>query len=74
MYFVMIVSRLLLLMVFGSVFGCLGLENQAFGMRCTAKTNFRISRNSFDFRIHLSCLRVALGPTFITFVALEIVL
>ena len=32
MYFVMLVSRLLFLIIVGFKFGCLGLDNQAFGM------------------------------------------
>ena len=34
------ISRLLFLLVFGSKFGCLGLEKQAFGMESIAKSAF----------------------------------
>ena len=44
----------LFLMFFGSASGCLGLENQAFGKRCIAKTIFRRSRKSHDSRVHCS--------------------
>ena len=40
------------LMIFGSESGCLGLENQAFGMRCVAKIHFRRSWMSHDSRVY----------------------
>ena len=51
--------------------GCLGLENQAFGIRDIAKKNFRRSRISNESRIHFSCFWVALGFIFMTFDGLE---
>ena len=35
------ISSLLFLLVFGSKFGCPGLQKQAFGMEGIAKTNFQ---------------------------------
>ena len=67
----MLVSRLLVLMVLGSEFGCLGLENQGFVMKCNTKTNFHISWHSHDLRVHFSWLWGALSPIFMTSVALE---
>ena len=52
--FFMLVPRLLFLMIFGFESGCLGLENQAFGMRGIAKINLQISWNSHDFNIQFS--------------------
>ena len=48
---VMLVSRLLILMIFGYEFGCLGLENKAFGIMGIANLDFRrnwISHGSWD--------------------------
>ena len=50
----MLASRLLFLMIFGSESGCLGLENQAFGITGIAKINVHISLNSHDLRAHFS--------------------
>ena len=41
-------------MVFGSKFGCLGLEKQAFGMEGIAKINFRRNWISYDSRVDFS--------------------
>ena len=49
MYFVMLDSRLLFLVIFGSEFGSLGLESQAVGMGSLAKIDFGRSWNSDDF-------------------------
>ena len=38
--FFIFISRLLFLLVFGSKFGCLGLQKQAFGKGGIAKINF----------------------------------
>ena len=65
------ISRLLFLLVFGSKFGCLGLEKQAFGMEGIAKINFRRNWISCDSRVDFSQFWVALGPIFMAFVALE---
>ena len=45
------ISRLLFLLVFGSKFGCLGLEKQAFGMEGIANINFRRNWISCDSRV-----------------------
>ena len=50
--FFIFISRLLFLMIFGSESGCLGLENQAFGMGRIAKINFCRNWISYDFRVH----------------------
>ena len=65
------ISRLLFLLVFGSKFGCLGLEKQAFGMEGIAKINFCRNWISYDSRVDFSWFWVALGPIFMAFVALE---
>ena len=44
------VQAWILLLIFGSESGCLGLENQAFGMTGVAKTNFRRYWNSHESR------------------------
>ena len=48
------ISRLLFLMIFGSKFGCLGSEKQAFGMEGIAKIDFRRNWISYDFRVDFS--------------------
>ena len=58
------------LLVFGSKFGCLGLEKHAFGMEDIAKINFRRNWISCDSRVDFSWFWVALGPIFMAFVAL----
>jgi hypothetical protein len=65
------ISRLLFLMVFGSEFGCPGLQKQAFGMEGIAKINFRRNSISYDSRVEFSWFWVALGAIFMAFVALE---
>ena len=40
--------------IFGSKFGCLGLEKHAFGMEGIAKINFRRNWISYDSRIDFS--------------------
>ena len=65
------ISRLLFLLVFGSKFGCLGLEKQAFGMESIAKINFCRNWISHDSRVDFSWFWVALGSIFMAFVALE---
>ena len=49
----------------------MGLENQAFGKGCIAKINFHRNSIYHDPRVHFLLFWVALGPIFITFVALE---
>ena len=58
-------------MIFGSESGCLGLENQAFGKGGIAKINFCRNWISHDSRVKFSGFSVALGPIFMTFVALK---
>ena len=70
-FFFISISRLFFLLVFGSKFGCLGLEKQAFGMEGIAKINFRRNWISYDSRVDFSWFWVALGPIFMAFVALE---
>ena len=65
------ISSLLFLLVFGSKFGCPGLQKQAFGMEGIAKINFRRNWISCDSRVIFSWFWVALGPIFMAFVALE---
>ena len=48
------ISRLLFLLVFGSKFGCPGLQKQAFGLEGIAKINFRINWISCDSRVIVS--------------------
>ena len=50
-YFVILDSNRLFLVIFGSEFGCLGLDNQAFGKGGIAKIDFERSWNSDDFMI-----------------------
>ena len=71
-FFFISISRLLFLMIFGSKFGCLGLQKQGFGMEGIAKINFRRNWISHDSRVDFSWFWVALGPIFMVFVALEI--
>jgi hypothetical protein len=47
-------------MVFGSEFGCPGLQKQAFGMEGIAKINFRRNSISYDSRVEFSWFWVAL--------------
>ena len=65
------ISTLFFLLVFRSKFRCLGLEKHAFGMEGIAKINFRRNWISYDSRVDFSWFRVALGPIFMIFVALE---
>ena len=58
-------------MVFGSEFGCPGLQKQAFGIEGIAKINFRRNSISYDSRVEFSWFWVALGAIFMAFVALE---
>ena len=58
-------------MIFGFESGCLGLDNQAFGKGGIAKISFCRNWISHDSRLNFSRFRVALGPVFMTFVALE---
>ena len=58
----MLVSRLLFLLILRSETGCLGFENQMFGIRSITKTNLQ--------GLVLLFL-VALGSIYMTFVALE---
>ena len=53
-FFFISVSRLLFLLVFGSKFGCPGLEKQVFGMEGIAKINFRRNWISYDSRVDFS--------------------
>jgi len=62
---------LLFLLVFGSKFGCPGLQKQAFDMEGIAKINFRRNWISCDSRVDFSQFWVGLGPIFMAFVALE---
>ena len=55
------ISRLLFLLVFGSKFGCLGLEKQAFCMEGIAKINFRRNWISYDSEVHFLWFWVALA-------------
>ena len=64
------VPRLLFLMIFGSESECLGLENQAFGIRSIAKNNFHkswISHKSESILNAFECL----GSVFMILAALE---
>ena len=65
------ISRLLVLMISGSESGCLGSENQAFGKEGIAKINFCRNWISHVSRVNFSWFWVALGPIFMTCVALE---
>ena len=67
----MLASMPFLLMIFESESGCLGLENHVFGLGSSATIIFHRSWISHDARVELSLFEVALGPVFITFVALE---
>ena len=51
---VMLISRLIFHIIIGFEFECLGLENQAFGMRSIATINFRRSWISHSSRVHFS--------------------
>ena len=53
-FFFISISRLLSLLVFGSKFGCLGLEKQAFGMEGIAKINLCRNWISYDSRVDFS--------------------
>jgi len=64
-------SRLFFLETLGFEIGRLGLQEQAFGMGCIAKINFRRSWSSHDSRVCFSWFWLAWGPIFLTFVALE---
>ena len=55
--FVTLVFKLLFLMFFGFESGCLGVENEAFGKRGTAKTNLRGNWNSVPRFMMLGSLR-----------------
>ena len=66
-----VISRLLFMMLFASESEFLGLKGQAFGKGGIAKMNFRSSWISYDSRVHFSLFWVALGPIFMTLVALE---
>ena len=70
-HFFAFISRLLLLMIWGSESGCLGSENQAFGKEGIAKINFCRNWISHVSRVNFSWFWVALGPIFMTYVALE---
>ena len=70
-YYFMLASRLLFLMILGSESGCLGWEDQVFGIGCIAKINFRSTWISHDPRVQFSWFWVALGVIFMTFAALE---
>ena len=70
-FFFISISRLFFLLVFGSKFGCLGLEKHAFGMEGIAKIIVRRNWISCDSRVEFSWFWVALGPIFMIFVALE---
>ena len=52
--FVISISRLLFLMIFGSESGCLGLKNQAFGKGSIAKISFCRNWISHDSRVDFS--------------------
>ena len=58
-------------MIFGSEFGCLGLQKQAFGKGGIAKISFRRNWISYDSSVDFSYFGAALGPIFMIFVALE---
>ena len=58
-------------MIFGSDIGWLGLSKQAFGMEGIAKINFCRNWISYDSRVDFSWFWAALGPIFITLVALS---
>ena len=60
-------------MTFGSEFGCLGLENQAFRKGGIEKNDLRRNWISYYFRVQFSFFRVALGLIFMTFAALQTV-
>ena len=59
-------------MIFGSKFGCLGLQKQAFGKGGIAKINFLRNWISYDSRVNFSCFWVALGRIFMCFDTLEV--
>ena len=58
------ISRLLVLMVFGSEFGCPGLRKQAFGMEGIAKINFRRNWISYDSRVYFCMFLGGFGTNF----------
>ena len=70
-YLFMLVFRLLFLMIFGFGFGCLGLQNQAFGKGDIAKNSFQRSWNSNDSMVHFLWFWVFFGPICMVFFALE---
>ena len=71
MCLLMLVSRLLSLVIFGSEAGCLGLEKQAFGKECIAKSTFIEIEFLMMPGLLFSRFFAALGQIFMTFVALE---
>ena len=52
--FSMLVSRFPFQMFFGFECGCLGFENQAFGVRGLAKNNYQRNSHSHDLGFHFS--------------------
>ena len=72
MYFALLASRLLFLMIFRCESGCLEMENQAFGKRGIAKINFRRSWISHDDMVHFFMLLGGLTTNFMIFLFLEI--
>ena len=72
MYFIMVVSNFLFLIISAFEFGCPRLENQAFGNGGIAEIKFRRRWISHDYGDHFSCFWEALGPIFMNVVALEI--
>ena len=62
---------MLFLLVFGSKFGCPGLQKQAFGMEGIAKINFRRNWISHCFQGSFFMILGGSAPVFMTFVALE---
>ena len=51
-----------LLKIMGSESGCLGLQNQVFGMKGIAEPAFHICRDYIDFGVIFTWFPVALGP------------
>ena len=58
-------------MISGSESGCLGLQNQAFGVGCIAKTSFSFCSDSVDFGMIFTWFSTALGLILMIFGGLE---
>ena len=65
--FLISISRLSFLMIFGSESGCLGLENQVSGTGGIAKINFCRNWISHDSSVHFFMILDGLGTNFLDF-------